>query len=148
MLTTLQNKQRHSKLAKIYAKGRKHHKQPRPSQRPPHLQSKHETRVLSIALKRYDTSAGYWPYDALWKLSDLGILSAIEYIEQLIDECYKAIQDKSQQAPAQTRTYHLILGPRKRYDLRELEDKYYHGIPNNISFQKLMARLQASTPKG
>jgi len=139
MLTTKQNNQRQSKLAKIYAKGRKHHKQPRPSQRPPHLQSKHETRVLSIALKRYDTSAGYWPYDALWKLSDLGILSAIEYIEQLIDECYKAIQDKSQQAP---------VGPRKRYDLRELEDKYYHGIPNNISFQKLMARLQASTPKG
>jgi hypothetical protein len=137
MLTTLQNRQRHSKLAKIYAKGRKHHKQPRPSQRPPHLQSKHETRVLSITLKRYDTSTGYWPYDALWKLSDLGIISAIEYIEQLIDECYKAIQDKA--AP---------VGPRKRYETRELEDKYYHGIPNNISFQKLLARLQASTPQG
>lgn len=136
MLTTLQNRQRHKKLAKILA-NRKPRKKARSSQRPLHLQSKHETRVLSIALKRYDTSAGYWPYNALWSLSDLGILSAIEYIEQLIEECYQAVKDR--QAP---------VGPRMRYEARSLEDKYYHSIPNNISFQKLLARLQASTPQG
>jgi hypothetical protein len=144
MLTTLQNRQRHSKLAKIYAKGRKHHKQPRPSQRPPHLQSKHETRVLSIALKRYDTSAGYWPYRAICALADLGILSAVEYIETLFKDCYtnlKIIQNKPEYADK------LPIGPFKLYEAYTEEMKYYHGIPNNISFQKLLARLQASTPQ-
>ncbi len=148
MLTTLQNKQRHSKLAKIYAKGRKHHKQPRPSQRPAHLQSKHETRVLSIALKRYNTSAGYWPYTAVYALSSLGILSAIEYIESLLNEAYSNIRKWNSgdlEAAVELSTKHV--SPRRIYESRELEDKYYHGIPNNISFQKLMARLQASTPK-
>jgi len=132
MLTTKQNRQRHSKLAKIYAKGRKHHKKPRPSQRPPHLQSKHETRVLAITLKRYDTSAGYWPIEALIKLADLGIYSAAEYYSNLIQECIIGEHGVS---------------PFKIYENKPLEDKYYHGIPNNISFQKLLARLQASTPK-
>lgn len=148
MLTTKQNNQRQSKLAKIYAKGRKHHKQPRPSQRPPHLQSKHETRVLSIALKRYDTSAGYWPIEALWKLSDLGILSAIEYIEQILNEGYDNARKWNSRGvmPFTGETHKQHISPRRIYESRELEDKYYHGIPNNISFQKLLARLQASTP--
>lgn len=150
MLTTLQNKQRHSKLAKIYAKGRKHHKRPKPSQRPPHLQSKHETRVLSITLKRYDTSTGYWPYTAVHKLANLGILSAVEYIEALLEECYtvlREVREYNTNNPDSPKSIRAV-GPYAMYDLRELEDKYYHGIPNNISFQKLMARLQASTPKG
>lgn len=146
MLTTLQNRQRHSKLAKIHAKGRKKHKQPRPSQRPPHLQSKHETRVLSIALKRYDTSAGYWPIEALIKLADLGILSAIEYYSELVQECITGVKKHSSFQGQLEAT--KSISPRRIYESRELEDKYYHGIPNNISFQKLLARLQASTPQG
>lgn len=150
MLTTLQNRRRHSKLAKIYAKGRKKHKQPRPSQRPPHLQSKHETRVLSIALKRYDTSAGYWPFQALYKLADLGVLSAIEYIESLLEECYTALREVREYNNANPDDPKSVLtvGPYKLYNTKTPEDKYYHGIPNNISFQKLLARLQASTPQG
>jgi hypothetical protein len=105
---------------------------PRPSQRPPHLQSKHETRVLAITLKRYDTSAGYWPIEALIKLADLGIYSAVEYWMNLISECVEG--------------YEHSVSPRRIYDSKHLEDRYYHGIPNNISFQKLLARLQASTP--
>jgi len=146
MLTTKQNNQRQSKLAKIYAKGRKHHKQPRPSQRPPHLQSKHETRVLSIALKRYDTSAGFWPIEALIKLADLGILSAIEYYSEIVEGCLANVR-KWNSGDLQLTTELKHVSPRRIYESRELEDKYYHGIPNNISFQKLMARLQANTPK-
>jgi len=142
MLTTKQNRQRHSKLAKIYAKGRKHHKMPRPSQRPPHLQSRHETRVLAITLKRYDTSAGYWPIVAVIALADLGVFSAIEYYEQLITEC---IAGRAAHAADPTKPKQV--SPARIYEAREPEDKYYHGIPNNISFQKLLARLQASTPQ-
>lgn len=92
---------------------------------------KHETRVLRITLARYNTSAGYWPIEALIKLADLGILSAIEYYTDLIKECITGRHGVS---------------PNRIYENKPLEDKYYHGIPNNISFQKLLAQLEANTP--
>lgn len=102
---------------------------------------KHETRVLRIALKRYNTSLGYWPIEAVIKLADLGILSAIEYYQQLITECIAG-----RVAHAADPTKPKQVSPRRIYEARQPDDKYYHGIPNNISFQKLMARLEASTP--
>lgn len=141
MLTTKQNRQRHSKLAKYHSK-RRPQKKPRPSQRPPHLQMKHERRVIHISLKRYDTSGGFWPIEALIKLADLGVYSAIEYYEQLITECI-AGRVAHAADPAKPKQ----VSPRRIYENRPLEDKYFHGIPNNTSFQKLLARLQASTPK-
>ena len=93
---------------------------------------KHELRTINISLKRYDTSAGYWPIEALIKLADLGVLSAVEYYINLIKECITGGHGVS---------------PSRIYESRPLDEKYYHGIPNNISFQKLMARLEANTPK-
>ena len=142
MLTTLQNKQRHRKLTKILA-NRKPRKKLRPSQRPVHLQSKHETRVLSITLERYDTSKGYWPVSALYRLADLQVRSAIEYIEQLLKDCYTNIKMVNSNTELKGK---LAINPLKLYESYTVDNKYYHGIPNNISFQKLMARLQASTP--
>lgn len=121
---------RFKRLARYHSK-RRPQKKPRSSQRPTHLQMKHETRVIRIALRRYDTSAGYWPMQALIKLADLGIYSAIEYYSNLIKECITGRHGVS---------------PVRIYESRPLEDKYYHGIPNNISFQKLLAALEANTP--
>jgi len=121
---------RFKRLAKYYSKSRPQRKR-RPSQRPPYLQMKHEQRVIAITLKRYNTSAGYWPIEALIKLADLGVYSAVEYYTNLIKECITGRHGVS---------------PSKIYESKPLDDKYYHGIPNNTSFQKLLASLEANTP--
>lgn len=131
---------RFKRLAKYHSK-RRPQKKRRPSQRPPLQQMKLENRAIHIALKRYNTSGGFWPIEAVIVLADLGVLSAIEYYTDLIKECItgRVVYTADSTKPRQ-------VSPRRIYESRPLDKKYYHGIPNNISFQKLMARLQESTP--